>query len=299
MCKFKSGIILKREVFVPNYEHHTRMLEELKIKDTRANAESKFIRFELIPENNDVFSDINTWRFVVDQDIVPEWYVEELDKKRAIEAVMAWAKKHILINIDNLKLTNNTYYLKNCKNTTCYNSTVYAYDNSTVEAYYDSKVEAFGNSTIKAHYDSKVEAYNDSTVYAYDNSIVKSYNNSTIKAYNDSIVYAHYDSIVYAYDNSKVYAYDNSKVEAYYDSTVYASGNSKVEAFSNSKVEASSNSTIRAWGSSIITKPRYSSFEKDNLILSENSVFKDCSTGITYQGGEWEWVLFLSCSHPQ
>ena len=39
MCKFKSGIILKDGVFIPDYDSHTEMLEELGIKDTRENAE--------------------------------------------------------------------------------------------------------------------------------------------------------------------------------------------------------------------------------------------------------------------
>lgn len=34
MCKLKSGIILKDKVFVPYYDRHTKMLEELKISDT-------------------------------------------------------------------------------------------------------------------------------------------------------------------------------------------------------------------------------------------------------------------------
>ena len=55
MCKFKSGIILKDRVFVPDYDSHTEMLEELGIADTQANAERLFVRAELIPVTYDVF----------------------------------------------------------------------------------------------------------------------------------------------------------------------------------------------------------------------------------------------------
>ena len=58
MCQFKSGIILKDWVFVPDYDSHSDMLECLKIKDTKQNAERLFVRAELIPENGDPFSPI-------------------------------------------------------------------------------------------------------------------------------------------------------------------------------------------------------------------------------------------------
>ena len=197
MCKLKSGIILKDSVFVPNYDSHTNMLEELKINDTRENAERLFVRAEFYP-NGDIFSDVNKWIYHVDQDILPEWYVEEIDKDRFIKAVKEWHKKHVLVGVDGITLSDgDTYYIKNCKNVTVKNG-------STVKAYDDSTVKAYDDSTAKA--------YDDSTVYAYDDSTVKAYDDPTAKAYDDSTVYAYGDSTVYAYDNSTVYAYDNSTV---------------------------------------------------------------------------------------
>ena len=157
MCKLKSGIILKDSVFVPNYDSHTDMLEELKIKDTRKNAERLFVRAEFYPKEN-IFSDVNKWIYHVDQDILPEWYVEEVDKDRFIKAVKEWHKKHVLVGVDGITLSGgDTYYIKDCKNVVVKNdSTVEAYDNSTVKAY--------GNSTVKAFNNSTVEAYDNSTV---------------------------------------------------------------------------------------------------------------------------------------
>ena len=34
MCKFKSGLILKDRVFIPDYDSHVDMLEELKFQIT-------------------------------------------------------------------------------------------------------------------------------------------------------------------------------------------------------------------------------------------------------------------------
>lgn len=43
MCKLKSGIILKDKVFVPYYDRHTKMLEELKIFRYIENANKLYV----------------------------------------------------------------------------------------------------------------------------------------------------------------------------------------------------------------------------------------------------------------
>ena len=141
MCKFKSAIILKDRVFVPDYDHHTDMLEELGIADTRENAERLFVRAELIPLNDDVFSNIDDWYFNVDQDIQPEWFVAEYEKQRMIKAVKGWAETHIHIGINGLKIeSGKNHYIKDCKNVVVENSTVKACGNSTVKAWDNSTV---------------------------------------------------------------------------------------------------------------------------------------------------------------
>ena len=144
MCKMKSGIILKDRVFVPDYDSHTEMLNELKIEDTTKNAERLFVRAELIPTNNDVFSSIENWKFNVDQDIVPDWFVKEVEKDRMIKAVKEWAKDHIHIGIDDLEISaGSNHYIKDCKNIkVCGNATVNEVcDNATVN-------EVYGNATV-------------------------------------------------------------------------------------------------------------------------------------------------------
>ena len=136
MCQLKSGIILKNRVFVPEYDSHTEMLEELGIKDDYLNASKTFVRVELSPTDGDVFSDIDTWRLSVDQDVMPEWYDEDIYKPQVVEAVMEWAKNHLHIGVDNLKIsTGRNHYIKDCREVDIRgNATVKnIYGNSTVE----------------------------------------------------------------------------------------------------------------------------------------------------------------------
>ena len=260
MCKLKSAIILKDRVFIPDYDRHTDMLKELGIEDSRKNAETLFVRAELSPKNGDVFSDIGTWEFNVDQDIRPEWFVEPYEKERMVKAVKEWADKHILIGRKNEEISDGTYYLKDCID-------IIFLNNSTVKAYGNSTVEAYGNSTVTAYDNSTVTA-------AYDNSTVKAYSNSTVEAYS----------------NSTVMAYDNSTVKAYGNGTVMAYDNSTVEAYGNSTVEACNNSTVTAYGNSTAIIPDWSNNKRDNIVLMQNSTLKDCKTKTIYQSGDWQFV---------
>ena len=117
MCKLKSAIILKDSVFIPDYDSHSKMLKELQIKDTRSNAERLFVRAELYPKDGDVFSPIDQWKFNVDQDIVPDWYVAGYDEERMRAAVKDWAKSHIHIGENDITINcGSNHYIKDCKN---------------------------------------------------------------------------------------------------------------------------------------------------------------------------------------
>ena len=145
MCQLKSGIILKNRVFVPEYDSHTEMLEELGIKDDYLGASKTFVRVELSPTDGDVFSDIDTWELRVDQDIIPEWYDENTYKPQVVEAVKEWAKDHIHIGVDNLKIAaGRNHYIKDCKD-------VEIYGDATVENIYGNATVKYicGNATVK------------------------------------------------------------------------------------------------------------------------------------------------------
>lgn len=99
MCRFKSGIIMKNKIeLTPIYnESHSSKLKNMNISDDSFGARKVFVRAELIPPNGDISSDIDTWEFVVDQDIVPDWYEEDPKKyeDEFREKVKEWVTKNI------------------------------------------------------------------------------------------------------------------------------------------------------------------------------------------------------------
>lgn len=76
MCRFKSGVILKnRVVLAPEGNNsHSDLLESLNIEDTHLNASKTFVRAELVPPDGNKAVDIGEWKYIVDQDITPDWY---------------------------------------------------------------------------------------------------------------------------------------------------------------------------------------------------------------------------------
>ncbi len=198
MCQFKSGIILKNKVVVAQgaNDSHSILLEELNIEDTRENAMRKFVRAEMIPPNNEWWSNPDTWEIKIDQDIVPDWF--EIDKEKYIEEfrmnVKEWWKIHVLIDKKIDELNTGYYRLKRCEVKRLLNDVQVMCDNSTVQEMCDNSTvnEMCDNSTVQRICDNSTvqRMYSNSTVNEmYDNSTVqKMYSNSTVqRMYDNSI----------------------------------------------------------------------------------------------------------------
>ena len=95
MCEFKSAIILRNKVVLApdGNESHSDLLNKLGIDDNRMNAMKTFVRAELTPKRGDRSSDVDTWIYKVDQDIVPDWY--EKDPGRYEEELRKMVKEYM------------------------------------------------------------------------------------------------------------------------------------------------------------------------------------------------------------
>ena len=172
MCKFKSGIILKNRVVIApaDNDSHSDLLEKLNIEDTEVNAMTKFVRAELIPPNDEWWTDPDTWKFNIDQDIRPDWFNEDVKKYEDMfrSAVKEWCQVHVLVDqkIDELK--DGYYMLKRCEVKRLLNDAVVMLDNSIVQKMYSNSTVEYmlGNSTVQKMYDNSTVKYmlNNSTV---------------------------------------------------------------------------------------------------------------------------------------
>lgn len=130
MCEFKSAIVLKDRVYVADHDHHDEMLTELGISDVRMDP--PFVRVELSPVDDNKESDVDGWMLKVDQDILPDWWVEEVDLPRIKDAIKAWQAEHVF--------TDGTHEVKD--------GIYYASGNATVRASDNATVRAWGNATV-------------------------------------------------------------------------------------------------------------------------------------------------------
>lgn len=148
MCQFKSAICLKDRVFVPDYDSHSKMLEELHIKDDFAHASKVFVRVELVPENNDKTTDVDEWKLNVDQDVLPDWWDKNDYLPRIKAAVKAWCDIHILRNGAHI-VRDGIWYVYGSASVTAYDSAnVTAYGSANVTAYNNACVTAFDNACV-------------------------------------------------------------------------------------------------------------------------------------------------------
>ena len=221
MCNFKSGIILKNRCVIAqgSDDSHTNLLNELNIEDTTQNAMTKFVRAELLPPNDEWWTNPETWTFCVDQDIVPDWYETDKAKYEAEfrAAVKEWWMKHVLVDKKIDELSSGYYQLKHCEVETLSKDVQVVLDNSSVlEMCGSSSVQVMrDNSSVQEMHDKssiKVICDNSSVYEMWGKSSVKTmWGNSSVKEMHNN------SSIKVICDNSSVYEmWDKSSVHDMY-----------------------------------------------------------------------------------
>ena len=163
MCRFKSGIILKnRCVIAQENDSHSNLLEGLAIEDSQENAMRRFVRAELLPPNNEWWREPDeSWKFNVDQDILPDWFTEDSGKYEADfrEAVKEWWKEHIIVDKKIDELSSGYYRLKRCEVKKLLKDVQVMCDSSTVQVMCGSSTvqEMYGSSIARNYYKGTIE----------------------------------------------------------------------------------------------------------------------------------------------
>ena len=277
MCKLKSAIVLKDRIFMPDYDSHSDMLNELGIEDNYLGASKKFVRVELSPVDGDVFSNIDEWKLTIDQDIRPNWFTEEEYRPKIVEAVKEWAKTHIHIGIDGLIIsTGQNHYIKDCKD-------VEVYGNATVDKVCENATvdKVYGNATVN-------EVCENATVkWVYGNATVKwVYGNATVdEVYGNATVnkVCENATVDEVYENATVkWVCENATVDKVY-------GNATVD-------EVYGNATVnKVCENATVISSCYSEWKKSqSLILTDNATFKDNYGKTIYQSGNYKLILVKS-----
>ena len=189
MCQFKSALVLKDRIFLPDYDSHDKMLQELGIEDNFTNASKVFVRVELSPADGDIFSDVDGWELKVDQDILPDWWNEAERLPQLKELVETWMQKHTIYAGE---VADGVWLATGSATVTAYGrATVTAYESATVKACGSATVTATGSATVTACGRATVTAYGSATVTAYGSATVKACGRATVTAYGSATVKAY------------------------------------------------------------------------------------------------------------
>lgn len=271
MSQLKSAIIFQDRVFLPEHNSHRDMLKQLGIEDSKENEKRLFIRAELRPIYYDIFSDVETWQFIIDQKNTPDWYEPENDRQRMVDAVKKWANTHIYQNCGNLDISRkHGCYLENCSRVNLSKgSTATLFDNCFAFVYDDSAITLSGHSGATLSGDSAATLWGDSTVTLYENSTATLYDNS---------------NAVLVSSSSTAILHDDSTATLWVDSSATLYGNSSATLMENSKV------SLNEYSVGVIENCRQPG-KKENCSLQDNATLKDCTTKTIYQSGDWEVVI--------
>lgn len=223
MCKFKSGIILKDRVFIPDYDSHFDMLEDLKIKDEEFTPD--FVKVELSPPFglSVDFADYSKWIFKADQDYFPDWYVEEIDKERFIKEFSKWAEDNIAINKEIIKDSKNYKAYINCTGIICKNPNISFIYGGHFTKIYQSCIDSLMNVNVKeTMYNCIIgQIYNSIFLSRVNGSnITKSYSNKYQSMMNNYIRYSEKDIIDSSYDNYIFRAEEDTDINTMFDGAI-------------------------------------------------------------------------------
>ena len=87
MCDFASFVLTKDKVFWSDSNSHTDIIEEFGLHEDGANGPN-ILKVEIFPTTKiKSLRDYNNWEFIIDQDIMPEWYNKYLDESRTRKAL--------------------------------------------------------------------------------------------------------------------------------------------------------------------------------------------------------------------
>ena len=264
MCQFKSALVLKDKIFLPDYDSHDKMLQELEIEDNFTNASKVFVRVELSPTDGNIFSDVDGWKLKVDQDILPEWWNEAERLPQLKELVETWMRKH----------------------------TIYAGEHEVADGIWfatgSATVKAIGSATVRVYGNATVNAYNSATVNARDSATVNAYDSATVNARDSAAVTVYNSATVRATDNAIIRAYGSATVTAIDSVIVNACDSATVKAIDSTTVRAYGSATVRAYGSATVIIPER--FATDGVIeLNDDSVCINHKIHIIRRATKWKW----------
>ena len=190
MCEPASLIITKEKVFFSLLsDSHEDIIRENSLHEGNAIS-TNILRIEILPPDGDMRKPLKEWIFVLDQDMMPEWFNKKEDEKRARSALVEWFNAKVLLEGHRDIKYGHLWVFNSATVRACDSATVRACDSATVTACDSATVTAYGSATVTACDSATVTAYGSATVTAYGSATVTAYGSATVTAYGSATVTA-------------------------------------------------------------------------------------------------------------
>ena len=193
MCRPMSGIITREAVLWDEWsDSHSKILEKAGIADR--DEKPDFVKFELVPPDDDYTLPFEQWKYTEDQNYLPEWYNRENAEAEARKILPLWAATHLITTegatVDLSGIKNPSIVVLSKKITVIgqQGGEVRAYDASTVlsTGQHGGEVWAHGSSTVQStgQTGGYVRAHGSSTVQlaGQQGGEVRAYDASTVQS---------------------------------------------------------------------------------------------------------------------
>lgn len=201
MCYFKSMILLKDSVFIGNTDSHSDMLDKLGLRDEQPyGTPPDFVKIEIIPPHDDFSVPVDRWRYKVDQDFLPAWYVEEVDRPRCFEALKTWAASHIFVgqSLGEIGETKDgKIYLSNCTVSRVSGGFIAEARNCTIDKMAGGTIGEMTGSTVDKMYGGTIRNLHEGSVTYMSGGGIHNVREGVIHRMRDGTVYLLFDGIIY------------------------------------------------------------------------------------------------------
>jgi len=96
MCNPASFVVTKDSVLFSKFsDSHEVILEENNLRDDSLNP--AFVRVEITPPRRDFSRPFSEWRYITDQDLIPDWYSRGEAEAACRARLSAWARHHLKV----------------------------------------------------------------------------------------------------------------------------------------------------------------------------------------------------------
>ena len=142
MCREASMVVMRDRVYWdPLSDSHEKIISahNLSVDGVRG---PNGVRVEIVPEDRRFDSDPASWKFAVDQDLLPEWWDAEDAERRVRLELLSWIR-HKVVKEGHRVVTEGTVFA-------CGSASVEASGSASVEARGSASVKAWGSASVKA-----------------------------------------------------------------------------------------------------------------------------------------------------